>query len=187
MIFVLVSVFQKIMAKQLLRWRPLAWISNQTLRHEIPKVFWIAFINFWRVFSHYVIKYFCLLFFDVRGVPFSNLKSKNTIWPNINFLVVLFYKLDQFWSHPAEGANLADCASLLFRELSRIPKISQFDFTICINQYVITLDITMQNPSGMQEINPFKCLVQNILAHIFINLTSHILATLSDRPYVHEL
>lgn len=98
---------------------------------------------------------------EKRRLAFRHLDERDAQRPNIHLRVVLV-PLDELGRHPVGRADDRRALRLLTREVDGEPEISQFDFSVEVDQDVVALDVSVQPVLPVQEGEAHK----HALAHI---------------------
>ena len=91
-----------------------------------------------------------MVLWNVRRFTLGKLNGENAQRPDIDFVAVLTTAFYQLWSHPADCADFALTALLLLGEDNCVPKVSQFDLSIRLDEDVVRLDIPVDNVLPVQ-------------------------------------
>ena len=62
--------------------------------------------------------------------------------PDVDFFAIILF-FDEFWGHPGGCACEFRGAHFFFGELESISKISNFDISLWIDEYIIAFEISM--------------------------------------------
>jgi hypothetical protein len=89
--------------------------------------------------------------------------SEHSYRPNIHIMITLNIPLMQLRSHIIHRPTIS-LTKLIRLQISRPPKITQFNRILIINQYILRLKISMHNPLIMQSLQSTYQL-SNIFSH----------------------
>ena len=86
---------------------------------------------------------------DIGRVTISELHGENSIAPNVHLCIISSFTLNQFGRHPADSADLAGSSVSLGSELSGVTEVGKFDLASFVDEYIITLYISVDYVAGV--------------------------------------
>jgi hypothetical protein len=89
------------------------------------------------------------LLVEIRWLRLDHLNCHDSERPDID-LRAIFLLLYDFWSHPVWCTDHGGTLGLGLSKLGAETKISDLDVSSCIQKYIVTLDITMDDVLLMQ-------------------------------------